>query len=82
MHKKAKILSIILYAVNNFVAQQGMNRTKVKGKKKESAEEKVRTEEFRNVLPSINMIIMIFYRRMRWVEHVACTGERREAYKI
>jgi hypothetical protein len=43
---------------------------------------KLHNEEVHNLYPTPNMSIirMIRSRRMRWVRHVACMGERRNAY--
>jgi hypothetical protein len=39
-------------------------------------------EELRNLYGSPNIIGMITSRRMKWVGHVACTGEKQNAYMI
>jgi hypothetical protein len=38
--------------------------------------------EFRNLYSSPNTIRVIKLGRMRWVEHIACTGKIRNAFKI
>jgi len=35
-----------------------------------------------NCNSSANIICVIISKIMRWVEHVACTGERRGAYRV
>jgi hypothetical protein len=42
---------------------------------------KLRSEEFHNLYSSPNIIRLMKSRRMRWVEHVAWTGEDRRVYK-
>jgi hypothetical protein len=39
-------------------------------------------EEFSDLCSSLNIIRVIKSRRMRWVGHVAHTGERRGAYRV
>jgi hypothetical protein len=43
---------------------------------------KLHNEELHNLYPSPNIIRMIKSRRMRWAEHVARMGEKRNAYRI
>jgi hypothetical protein len=42
----------------------------------------LRNEELNNLYSTPNIIRLIKSRRMRWVGHVACMGERRGAYKF
>jgi hypothetical protein len=44
--------------------------------------EKLLNEEFLNMFSSPNMIGMIKSRSMRLAEHVACMGEKRNAYGV
>jgi hypothetical protein len=39
-------------------------------------------EELNDLHSSPNIIRVIKPRRMRWADHVACTGEKRGAYRI
>jgi hypothetical protein len=43
---------------------------------------KVHKEKFLNLYALLNIIRVIKSRLMRWVEHVACMGEMRKAYRI
>jgi len=43
---------------------------------------KLHTEELYDLYSSPNIIRVIISRRMRWVGHVASTGERRGAYRV
>jgi hypothetical protein len=43
---------------------------------------KLHNEELHNVYSSLSIIIMTKSRRMRWTEHVARMGEKRNAYRI
>jgi hypothetical protein len=43
---------------------------------------KLHNEELHNLYSSPNIIRMIKSRRMRWAEHIARMGEKRNAYKI
>jgi hypothetical protein len=45
-------------------------------------EEKIRTEELNDLYSSPNIIWVIKSRRMRWAEHVARMGERRDVYRV
>jgi len=38
-------------------------------------------EEYRNAYPSLN-VIRVIKSRIRWAVHVACIGEKRNAYNI
>jgi hypothetical protein len=40
------------------------------------------TEEIHNLNASLNIIMVIKSRRIRWLGHVACMGEMRGVYKI
>jgi hypothetical protein len=44
--------------------------------------EKLHNEELNDLHSSSNVIQVIKLRRMRWVGHVACMGDRRGAYKV
>jgi hypothetical protein len=43
---------------------------------------KLHNEELNDLYRSPNIIRVIKSRRMRWTRHVACTGERRGAYRV
>jgi hypothetical protein len=43
---------------------------------------KLHNEELNDLYCSPNTVRVIKSRRMRWVVHVACIGERKEAYRI
>jgi hypothetical protein len=43
---------------------------------------KANVEELDNLYSSLNIILMIKMRRMRWVRHIACVGEGRDACKV
>jgi hypothetical protein len=43
---------------------------------------KLHNEEFRDLYSSPSIIRMIMSRRMRWLEHVARIGEKRNAYRV
>jgi hypothetical protein len=43
---------------------------------------KLHNEELHNLHSSIYIIKVIKSRRMRWAGHVACMGEKRNAYRI
>jgi hypothetical protein len=43
---------------------------------------KLHNEELHNLYSSPNIIRMIKSRRMRWAEHVARMGEKRNAYRV
>jgi hypothetical protein len=43
---------------------------------------KLNSEELHNLYSSPNIIRMIKSRRMSWEVHVACRGEKRNAYRI
>jgi hypothetical protein len=43
---------------------------------------RLHNEEFNDLYPSPNIIRVIKSRRMRWVGHVARTGQKRGAYRI
>jgi hypothetical protein len=55
----------------------GPGRDKVTRKLK-----KLHNKELNDLHSSPNIIWLITSRRMRWVEHVACVGERKGAYRI
>jgi len=42
----------------------------------------VHNEEFNDICSSLNIIRVIKPRRMGWVGHVACTGERKGGYSV
>jgi hypothetical protein len=44
--------------------------------------ERLHTEELHNLHASPNIVTVIKSRKMRWVGHVACMGEMRNAYII
>jgi len=43
---------------------------------------KLHSEELNDLYSSPNIICVIKSRRMRWVGHVVCTGERRGVYRV
>jgi hypothetical protein len=43
---------------------------------------KLLNEELNNLYPSPNIVRKIKSRRMRWVGHIACMGERRGMYRV
>jgi hypothetical protein len=43
---------------------------------------KLHNEELRDLYPSPTIIRIIKSRRMRWAGHVACMGEKRNAYRL
>jgi hypothetical protein len=43
---------------------------------------KLHNQELHNLYSSPNIIRMIKSRMMRWAEHVACMGEKRNTYRI
>jgi hypothetical protein len=43
---------------------------------------KLHNEEFNDLYASPDIVRVIKSRRMRWVGHVACVGERRGIYRI
>jgi hypothetical protein len=43
---------------------------------------RLHNEELYDLYSSLNIILVFTSRRMRWVGHVACMGERRDAYKV
>jgi hypothetical protein len=43
---------------------------------------KLHNEELNNLYSSSNIVQVIKSRKMRWVEHVACMGERRGVYRV
>jgi len=43
---------------------------------------KLQTEELNVMYSSPNFVRVIKSRKMRWSGHVACTGERRGAYRV
>jgi hypothetical protein len=43
---------------------------------------KLHKEELNDLYCSLNIVRVIKSRRMRWVGHVACMGERRGVYKV
>jgi hypothetical protein len=43
---------------------------------------KLHTEEHDDLYPSPNIVRVIKSRRMRWVGHIACMGERRGVYRV
>jgi hypothetical protein len=55
----------------------GPKRDEVTGKWR-----KLHNEELNDLYCSPNIVRVIKSRRMRWVEHVACMGERRGVYRV
>jgi hypothetical protein len=55
----------------------GRKRGKVKGKWR-----KLHNEELNDLYSTPNIMQVIKSRRMRWVGHVACIGERRGVYRV
>jgi hypothetical protein len=49
---------------------------------KYSKKVKLYNDELTDIYTSSNIIWVIRLRRMRWVEHVACMGERRGACRV
>ena len=43
---------------------------------------KLHKEELNDLYPSPNIVRMINSRKLRWAEHVACTGERRGVFRV
>jgi len=43
---------------------------------------KLHNEKLNDLYSPPNVILVIKLRRMRWVGHVACTGERRSVYRV
>jgi len=43
---------------------------------------KLHNEELNDLYCSTNIVRVIEWRRMRWVGHVACMGERRDVYRV
>jgi len=43
---------------------------------------KIHNEELNNLYSSPNIVWVIKSSRMRWAGHVACMGERRDAYRV
>jgi len=65
------------------VFENRMLRT-VFGPKRDKVREwrKLHNEEFNDIYSSLNIIQVIKWRRMSWVGHVACMGERRGEYRV
>ena len=43
---------------------------------------KLHSEELNDLYSSPNIVLVVKSRRMRWVAHVACMGERRGVYRV
>ena len=43
---------------------------------------KLHNEELNDLYSSPNIVRVIKSKRMRWAEHVACMGERRDEYRV
>jgi hypothetical protein len=43
---------------------------------------KLQNEELQNLYSSPSVITMIKSRRIRWAEHIACMGEKRNTHRI
>jgi len=43
---------------------------------------KLHNEELNDLYSSLNIVRVVKSRRMRWVGHVACMGERRGVYRV